>query len=122
MVDESIVESVKKYLHAVNNSGIPVRYGVIFGSQTTGAAHEWSDIDLVVVSPLFDGIRRRQDIDLLWRLTVTTDSRIEPIAVGQRQWQEGASPIVEIARLEGEVVTIDEDSAVPSEELERFLN
>jgi hypothetical protein len=56
---------------------------------------------------LFDGKRKRQDIDLLWRMTVTTDSRIEPIAVGERQWlEDDTSPIVEIARREGEVVTI----------------
>jgi predicted nucleotidyltransferase len=107
VVDESVVKSVKQYLRAVNDSGIPVRYGVVFGSQTRGTAHEWSDIDLVVVSPLFDGKRKRQDIDLLWRMTVTTDSRIEPIAVGERQWlEDDTSPIVEIARREGEVVTI----------------
>ncbi len=107
MVDEAVVEAVRKYLRALNDGGIPVRYGVVFGSQVTGRAHKWSDIDLLVVSPLFDGRRRRQDIDRLWRMTVRTDSRIEPIAVGERQWQEDdASPIIEIARREGQVVTI----------------
>jgi hypothetical protein len=34
-----------------------------------------------------------------------TDSRIEPIPCGERQWQEdGATPIVEIARREGQQV------------------
>jgi len=107
MVNESVVKAVQRYLRAVNESGIPVRYGVVFGSQATGTAHEWSDIDLIVVSPLFDGERKRQDIDLLWWMTVTTDSRIEPIAVGERQWLEDAtSAIVEIARREGQVVPI----------------
>jgi len=107
MVDEAVVEAVRKYLRALNDGGIPVRYGVVFGSQVTGRAHKWSDIDLLVVSPLFDGRRRRQDIGRLWRMTVCTDSRIEPIAVGERQWQEDdASPIIEIARREGQVVTI----------------
>lgn len=107
MVDESVVKSVKRYLRAVKDRGIPVRYGVVFGSQALGTAHEWSDIDLLVVSPAFDGKRRRQDIDLLWRMTVTIDSRIEPIPVGERQWlEDDSNPIVEIARREGEVVAI----------------
>ena len=107
MVDEAIIKTVKRYLHAVNDSGIPVRYGVIFGSHATGRAHGWSDIDLLVVSSSFDGQRKRRDIDRLWHTTVTIDSRIEPIAVGERQWlEDDASPIIEIARREGQVVTI----------------
>jgi len=107
VVDEAIIKTVKRYLRAVNNSGIPVRYGVIFGSHATGRAHRWSDIDLLVVSSSFDGQRKRRDIDRLWHTTVTTDSRIEPIAVGERQWlEDDSSPLIEIARREGQVVTI----------------
>jgi len=107
VVDEAIVKAVKRYLRAVHASGIPVRCGVIFGSQATGRAHRWSDIDLLVVSPSFDGQRRRQDIDRLWHMTVITDSRIEPIAVGERQWlEDDANPLIEIARREGQIVTI----------------
>ncbi len=110
MVDQSVVESVRRYLRAISERGIPVRYGVVFGSQARGTADDWSDIDLIVVSPAFDGARRRQDIDLLWRTTVTTDSRIEPVAVGERQWlEDDTSPIVEIARREGAVVMVGDD-------------
>ena len=107
MVDEAIIKTVKQYLRAIHDSGIPVRYGVVFGSHATGRAHRWSDIDLLVVSPSFDGQRKRQDIDRLWHMTVTTDNRIEPIAVGERQWlEDDSSPLIEIARREGQVVTI----------------
>jgi hypothetical protein len=38
----------------------------------------------------------------LWALRATTDSRIEPFAVGERQWREGVvSVIIEMARREG---------------------
>jgi predicted nucleotidyltransferase len=46
---------------------LPVRFGVVFGSRTTGKADAWSDIDLVVVSPQFDAALTRQGINLLWR-------------------------------------------------------
>src|SRR5688572_29624740 len=102
MVDESIVGAVKKYLHTLSMQGIPVQFGVIFGSQVTGHAHDWSDIDLLVVSPRFDGERSREDINQLWITAAHTDSRIEPIPVGQRQFEEDdSSAVIEIARREG---------------------
>ncbi len=107
MVDESIAKSVKQYMLKVNEAGIPVLYGVIFGSQVKGTADQWSDIDLLVVSPRFDGERSRDDTHLLWRIAARTDSRIEPIAVGERQFeQDDSSAIIEIARREGQIIQL----------------
>ena len=50
--------------------------------QAEGATHQWSEIDVLVVSPRFDAPRRRQDVDLLWQVAARTDSRIEPIPCG----------------------------------------
>ena len=102
MVDESVVNSVQRYLRRLAASGLTVRFGVIFGSQASGSTDQWSDIDLLVVSPRFDGSRDRQDINLLWHLAARTDSRIEPVPCGERQWQDdGSSPVLEVARREG---------------------
>ena len=99
MVDRSVVEAVRDYLRALQAQGLPVRYGILFGSYAIEKADRWSDIDLIVVSPRFDGKRQREDIDLLWRTSARTDSRIEPIPVGERQWlEDDASAIVEIGR------------------------
>ena len=65
MVDESVVTSVRTYLRNLRAHGLAVRFGVLFGSQTTGRADRWSDIDLVVVSPRFDAMQDRQDVGLL---------------------------------------------------------
>jgi predicted nucleotidyltransferase len=88
MVAEPIVESVRRYLQVVSEQGIPIRYGVVFGSQATGRADVWSDIDLLVVSPMYDQPRKREDVNILWRIAARTDSRIEPIPVGERQYDE----------------------------------
>jgi predicted nucleotidyltransferase len=107
MVDESVAGSVRRYLRAVTERGIPVRYGIVFGSQVSGHPNTWSDIDLLVVSSRFDGERKREDIDLLWRIAARMDSRIEPIAVGECQFQEDdSSAIVEIARREGQMISL----------------
>jgi len=111
MADEAIVKVVRQYLQALVRQGIPVRFGVLFGSQASGHPDPWSDIDVLVVSPRFDNERRRDDVNLLWRVAVRTDSRIEPVAVGQHQFEEDdSSAIIEIARREGIIVPL----ALPS--------
>jgi hypothetical protein len=85
MVVETALVAVQNYLRVLQTYGLPVRFGVVFGSQATGQANPWSDIDLLVVSPQFDGRRERRDVDLLWRLAARTDSRIEPVPCGEHQ-------------------------------------
>ncbi|MBF0135630.1 MAG: nucleotidyltransferase domain-containing protein [Magnetococcus sp. DMHC-1] len=105
MVDSAIGTSVEHYLTELIRRGLPVEFGVLFGSHARGTPHKWSDIDLVVVSPQFDQKRLRSDINLLWHTATTTDSRIEPIAVGSRQWiEDDGIPIIEIARREGKII------------------
>jgi uncharacterized protein len=107
MVDKTIIKSIKNYLRSVAAQGIPVKAGVLFGSYATGKSHEWSDIDLLVISPRFDNNLQRRDIDLLWHVAAKTDSRIEPIAIGEKQYQENHdSMIIEIARREGQIIPL----------------
>ena len=114
IVKDTIVSTIKKYMAAVIQQGIPVSFGVLFGSQVTGNTHQWSDIDLVVVSPRFDGKRRFGDSAPLWHVATAIDTRIEPIGVGERQWvEDDASAIIEIARRTGVVIT-PEPEAVPA--------
>ncbi len=105
MLDAAIVESVQRYLRRLLQDGLPVSFGVVFGSFATGTSTEWSDIDLVVVSPRFDEPITRKDINHLWRVAARVDPRIEPVPCGERQWEEDTTrAIVEIARREGQRV------------------
>jgi predicted nucleotidyltransferase len=102
MVDRGIVESVKKYLSKLTEEGIPVQFGVIFGSYTQGKANKWSDIDLVVVSKKYDNSYSHEDVNKLWRAAARTDSRIEPIPCGVKEWEKDDERIIiEVARREG---------------------
>ena len=109
MADERVVESIRNYLNVLRTEhGVDARAAVLFGSYARGEADEWSDIDLVVVAPRFDGTFTRDDVSLLWRVAAHTDSRIEPIPCGVRQWEEDqSSAIIEIARREGQVILPD---------------
>ncbi len=106
MVEETIIEVVKRYLASLPALGIHACRAVLFGSYVRGKADEYSDIDLVVIAPEFDGSREISLIKALWRATVT-DSRIEPIPCGEREWEtDGSRPILEIARREGVIITV----------------
>jgi predicted nucleotidyltransferase len=96
-------------MRTLTKNGIPVRYAVLFGSHASGRQHEWSDIDLLVVSPLYDKKRSFKQTSKLWRIAAQTDSRIEPIPVGERQYKEDDSNmIIEIARREGQIIPLAE--------------
>jgi uncharacterized protein len=105
MAEKSVELIVRHYLHAAQAAGIHARRAVLFDSQARGQANEWSDIDVVVIAPELDGQTDRRWINMLWELRACTDSRIEPIACGEREWEtDHARPIIEIARQEGIVI------------------
>jgi len=102
MAAPSVLEVVRRYLRNLAEHGILPRMGVIFGSYASGHPDKWSDIDLLVISSAFDGAFSRDAVDSLWRVAARTDSRIEPVPCGQRQWAEDSvTPLIEIARREG---------------------
>ena len=107
MVAQDIIAVVQNYLRVVAKKGVPVRYGVLFGSYARGKVHKWSDIDLLVVSPLYDKRRTYKQASKLWRIAAHTDSRIEPIPVGEKQYKEDdSSLIIEVARREGKIIPL----------------
>lgn len=88
MLSEDVLRVAKEFQVALKDAGIEADFVVVFGSQVTGKAHEWSDIDLLVVSSQFDGMSDRSRVNQLWRLTAQVDSRIEPFPCGAKQWRE----------------------------------
>jgi len=106
MVDESIITIIQKYMKVLPDYGINTLKTVLYGSFMRGDANEWSDIDLVIIAPEFDGDKDREQIKDMWRATLKADNRIEPIPCGVKEWEEDDSrPIIDIARREGIVIT-----------------
>ncbi len=110
MVETGVIQSIRRYLKTLLDEGLEPSFGVLFGSQITGQANQWSDIDLVVVSPIFDGEYHNQDVSHLWGTAGVVDSRIEPVPCGAKQWEEdNKTPIIWIARKEGIMVKLEEE-------------
>jgi uncharacterized protein len=103
MVEQSIEESVKRYLHAVRQTGIHAMRAVLYGSRARGTATDDSDIDLIVIAPEFDLAPDRALVERLWQLRARTDHRIEPIPCGEVEWAAPitARAVIEIAHREG---------------------
>ncbi len=102
MSDQTILNAIHSYRLRLEEQGIPIDFIILFGSQATGNTDEQSDIDLLIVSPLFDGQFPRTLLDQLWRIAARTDYRIEPIPCGLQQWlEDDRLPIIEQIRREG---------------------
>ena len=107
MVESTIMSAIRRYVLALSTFGIHTNRLVLFGSFARGDADEWSDIDLVVIAPEFDGPRELTLVEKLWLATASADNRIEPIPCGEQEWEtDGSRPILEIARREGVIITV----------------
>jgi predicted nucleotidyltransferase len=106
MVEEKVITIIKQYLTSLCSLGIHANRAVLFGSFALGGNNEYSDIDIIVIAPEFDGTRDFSLVKSLWGATVC-DYRIEPIACGEKEWKtDRKRPILEIARREGVIITV----------------
>jgi len=102
MADKAILKILGVYFAELARNGIPVAKGILFGSYARGEQRRESDIDVLVVSPLFDHHKDSDLLDMLWRVRRHADMRIEPIAVGVHEFEEDdESPLIGVARREG---------------------
>ena len=101
MVETKIIELVKQYLTVLSNESIIISKAFIYGSQANGTATEESDIDLMLISPMFDESTDKF-AHVLWLSTRKVSYKIEPIAIGEKRFlSDDGSPLIEIVRQEG---------------------
>jgi len=50
------MDIIKSYLEVLKRKGIPIQKVYLFGSQAKGTARNDSDIDLLIISPVFSGM------------------------------------------------------------------
>jgi predicted nucleotidyltransferase len=63
-IPNQIIDSIKKFVTEAEKINIHFQRVVLFGSYAKGTNHEWSDIDVAVVSESFEGIRFYDNLKL----------------------------------------------------------
>jgi len=95
------INIVRAYLRILKQAGIKIDKAFLYGSFTRNEATESSDIDLMLVSSIFD-----TDDDYVlakpWLYSAKIDPRIEPISIGLHRFNtDDTSPIIELVRQTG---------------------
>lgn len=97
MVKKRISPKVKKeiseYLADLRKDHLPIKQVFLFGSHAKGAPHQWSDIDLCVVSPKFKD--SWSGLQYLWQKR-KRGLIIEPVGYTPKDFEEGSPLISEI--------------------------
>ena len=101
MAKDEVIKLLQQYLLLLKDSGITVSKAFLYGSYARDEANEDSDIDVMLVSELFnkndDKIRAKA-----WLTAGKLDVRIEPYMVGLHKFHtDEFSPLLEVVRREG---------------------
>jgi len=75
-IPTQVIDTIHKYLAALKSHNIPIQQAVLFGSYANGHYDEWSDIDLALVSEVFEGIRIN-DRSKIRPITLSVSSELE---------------------------------------------
>ncbi len=67
---------IRTYLKTLKENNIPIKEAILFGSYAKGTFHEFSDIDIAIVSSAFKG-NRIEDRSIIRTITLSVSSAIE---------------------------------------------
>ena len=87
MVEREIIEEkVRKFVKELKREKIRVTKVILYGSRVSGKAHEYSDIDVAIVSPDF-GKDRYEEGARLFEIACEVDPRIEPVPISVESYE-----------------------------------
>ncbi|MSQ15290.1 MAG: nucleotidyltransferase domain-containing protein, partial [Dehalococcoidia bacterium] len=76
--DVELTKSMEEFATLLQK-GIRLEALILFGSYVNGRPDEWSDFDIAVISPDFEGLLRWERGHVIADLTLDRDTRISPI-------------------------------------------
>lgn len=101
MDQEQAINIVLQYISNLNTHGMQIKKAYLYGSYAKKTHSDSSDIDVMLISDLFDTDDDRI-LSTPWSPKIRFDYRIEPVAIGTKQFQEDdATPIIQIVKKEG---------------------
>jgi uncharacterized protein len=77
-ISEEVKNKIQCFIDYLEVSGIHIDTAVLFGSYAKGTQNKWSDIDLALVSKMFEG-NRYYDLEKLTDACFAIDTNISPL-------------------------------------------
>ena len=75
-IPANVKNTIDRYLSSLKEHNIPIRQAILFGSYARGNYNEWSDIDIALVSDIFEGSRIK-DRSKIRKITLSVSCDIE---------------------------------------------
>lgn len=96
-----VIVLLQRFIQTLNENGYHIEKAYLYGSYAKAKATHESDIDVMLISELFDKEHYRQAAKI-WVIAKNFHERIEPYMVGVKKFtNDEASPLIEIVKHEG---------------------
>lgn len=86
MVQREIRKKLREFVKELKKHRIRINKVILYGSQVSGKAHEYSDIDVAIISPDF-GKNSYKEGSRLFEIASQIDSRIEPVPISKKSYE-----------------------------------
>jgi len=86
MVEREVIKKVREFVKELKRQKIKVVKVIIYGSRISGKSHEYSDIDVAIVSPDFGKDSYREGARL-FEIAGKIDPRIEPVPISIKSYE-----------------------------------
>ena len=106
MVKRQIIRKIQEFVIELKKNKIKVSKAILYGSQTRGKVHEYSDIDVAIVSPSF-GKDRYEEGAKLFEIAGRIDPLIEPVPISTKSYKNDTwVPLIYELRMNGVEITL----------------
>lgn len=86
----SVADQVERFVAQLNRA-LKLERVILFGSHAYGRPHEWSDIDVGVISPDFSGLGRVVRLEWLERVAWEAEAHaVEPVGLTTEEYAEAS--------------------------------
>lgn len=91
-VPDHIRRIIRQYLTSLRDHGFQIDDAILFGSYASDQANQWNDIDLALVSNVFEGVRFK-DKNKIRKITISVSTDLEVLPFNPRDFTP-SNPLV----------------------------
>ncbi|MBA3046984.1 nucleotidyltransferase domain-containing protein [Patescibacteria group bacterium] len=95
-----IKKEIKEYIQILKTDKLPINKVILYGSYAKGKQHQWSDIDLCIISPKFKDAYCAMQYLLLKTITKPKHP-IEPVGFSPKDFKDKYSSLIDEIKTTG---------------------